>query len=89
MHHEEFLYILWLPFSSAYFTAKNIPLYIFKNVFLFPSNLISPLSVTSEASVPQNVKDGLLKQCISSIPCMFKSVEKIILYKINFSLVYM
>jgi len=43
----------------------------------------------SEATVPQNVMDGLLKQCISSTPCKFKSVEKIILYKINFSLVYM
>jgi len=43
----------------------------------------------SKATVPQNVKDGLPKQCISSIPCKFKAVEKIILYKNNFSLVYM
>jgi len=34
----------------------------------------------SEAIVPQNIKHGLLKQCISSIPCKFKSVEKIIYY---------
>jgi len=68
----------------------KIFLYVyFKNVFLFPSNLLSPLSMKSEATVPQNVKDGLLKQCISSIPCKFESVVTIILYKINFSLVYM
>lgn len=34
-------------------------------MFLFPSNLISPLSMKSEAIVHQNVKDGLLKQCVS------------------------
>jgi len=59
----------------------RIFLYIYlKNMFLFPSNLISPLSMKSEAIVPQNIKHGLLKQCISSIPCKFKSVEKIIYY---------
>jgi hypothetical protein len=58
-----------------------------KNVLMFPSNLISTLGMKSKATVPQNVKAGLLKQCISSIPCKFKSVEKIILYKINFILV--
>lgn len=41
--------------------------------------LYHPLSMKSEATVPQNVKDGQLKQCISSIRCKFKSVEKIIL----------
>jgi hypothetical protein len=43
----------------------------------------------SKAFVQENVKDGQLKQCISSIPCKFKSLERIVLYKINFILVCM
>jgi hypothetical protein len=83
-------YVFYDCLFLMHILQAKIFLYIYlNNVVLFPSNLISPLSMKSEATVPQNVKDGLLKQCISSIPCKFKSVERIILYKINFSLVYM